>query len=134
MAILELKTEGETYVVAPEVAVAIPGETRSVTLRTTINRQGILFLWPVPLPSPEGYQNSWHLTARDAAERATERWVRLVANMAARAYDVWEAEANIAPPDWPDHPFEKLLATAFGNGRLIDSEDHPVLQQLLGRA
>jgi hypothetical protein len=134
IAILELKTEAEIYAVFPEVARAIPGETRSVTLKTAITRQGNLFLWPVPLPAPDGRQNAWHQTARAAAERATTCWVRVVANMAAGAYDIWEAEADIAAPDWPDHSFEKLLEIAFGNGRLIDRENHPVLQQLMGRA
>jgi hypothetical protein len=42
-------------------------------------------------------------------------------------------QAEIGKPNWPDVEFTKLLETAFGNGRLIDREDHPVLQQLLGR-
>ena len=134
MEILELKTENEVYAVIPDVAWAIPGETRPVTLTTSINRQGNIFLWPVPLPSTDGRTLAWHITARAAAERAEEKWVRVVANMAAAAYDVWTAEANIADPAWTDHTFQKLLEIAFGNGRLIDREDHPVLQQLLGRA
>jgi len=50
MAILELKTEREFYAILPEIAVAIPGETRPVVLTTCISRQGNIFLWPVPLP------------------------------------------------------------------------------------
>ena len=46
MAILELKAEMETYVVIPEVAVAIPGETKLVTITTAINRQGNVFYGP----------------------------------------------------------------------------------------
>jgi hypothetical protein len=131
-AILEVESENETYVVIPEVAVAIPGETKLVTLTTAINRQGIVFLWPVPLPNPDGRVMAWHVTHRAAAERAKKNWVRMVSNMSAAAYDVFEADAEIAEPDWPDHAFKKLLEIAFGNGRVIDREDHPVLQQLLG--
>ena len=93
-----------------------------------------VFLWPVPMPTPDGRTLAWHTTAREASERAIDKWVRVVANMSAGAYDIWEAEADIANPDWPEHEFLKLLEIAFGNGRLIDREDHPVLQQLLGRA
>jgi hypothetical protein len=132
-AILELHVEKETYLVVPEVAGAILGETRLVTLKTAINRQGTLFLWPVPLPTSDGRTMAWHTTHREAAERAEENWVRMVANMSAAAYDVFEATAKIAEPDWPNHPFSKLLEIAFGNGRVIDREDHPVLQELLGR-
>jgi hypothetical protein len=134
MATLELKTENETYAVSPEVAMAIPGETRIVRLTTTINRQGNVFLWPVLLPSNEGREMAWHSSAREAAERAQSNWVRMVANMGGGYYDIWEADGSVAEPQWPEHTFLQLLKVAFGNGRLIDREDHPVLQQLLGRA
>jgi hypothetical protein len=134
MAILDLKTENEIYAVTPAVALSIPGETRMVRLTTSITRQGNVFLWPVILPSPDGREMAWHSSAREAAERAQSRWVRMVANMGGGYYDIWEADSSIAEPQWPDHTFQKLLKVAFGNGRLIDREDHPVLQQLLGRA
>ena len=134
MAILELKAEMETYVVIPEVAVAIPGETKLVTITTAINRQGNVFLWPVPLPNPDVREMAWHTTARAAADRAENKWVKVVANMSAGFYDIWEAEVEIADPTWTEHEFCELLEIAFGNGRLIDRQDHPVLKQLLGRA
>jgi hypothetical protein len=134
MAVLELNSEREIYAVVPEVAMALPGETRIVTLTTTINRQGNLFLWPVPFPSDDGRQLAWHTSAREGADLARDKWVRMVANMGGGYYDIWEAEGTIADPQWPEHSFQQLLKIAFGNGRLIDRDDHPVLQQLLGRA
>jgi len=133
MAVLELKSEREIYAVVPEVAIALPGETRLVTLTTTMNRQSNLFLWPVPLPSEDGRQLAWHTSAREAAALARDKWVRMVANMGGGYYDIWEAEGTIADPQWPEHTFRQLLKIAFGGGRLIDTEDHPVLKQLLGR-
>lgn len=134
MAILELKNEGEIYAVLPEVAEAIPGETRPVMLTTCVNRQGNVFLWPVPLPAEDGRQLAWHTSAREAAARAETVWVRLQANMSAGAYDIWQAQATIAEPAWPDHSLQDLMRIAFSGGRLIDNIDHPVIQQLLGRA
>jgi hypothetical protein len=134
IAILELKMENETYAISPEVALAIPGETKVVRLTTAINRQGNVFLWPVLLPSNEGREMAWHSSAREAAERAQSVWVRMVANMGGGYYDIWEADGSVGEPQWPEHSFTQLLKVAFGNGRLIDREDHPVLQQLLGRA
>lgn len=134
MAIIKLESEGETYVVRPDIAAAVPGEVRPVMLTTCINRQGTVFLWPVPIPSEDGRELAWHVTAREAAARAETKWVRMVANMCAAAYDVYEAPGEIADPNWPDHTFQKLLEVAFGNSRLIDKEDHPVLKQLLGQA
>jgi hypothetical protein len=133
MAVLELKSEREIYAVMPEIAMALPGEIRIVTLTTTMNRQGNLFLWPVPLPSDDGRQLAWHTSAREAAVLARNGWVRMVANMNGGFYDIWEAEGTIADPQWPEHTFQQLLKIAFGNGRLIDREDHPILQHLLGR-
>ena len=132
MAILELKTEREVYAVLPEVAAAIPGETRAALLTTSVNRQGNVFLWPVPLPTEDGRQLAWHTTAREGATRAEKVWVRIVANMGAGAYDIYEAPASIAEPSWPDHSLQDLLHAAFGNGRLIESVDHPVIKLLLG--
>ena len=134
IAILELKMENETYAISPEVALAIPGETKVVRLTTAINRQGNVFLWPVLLPSNEGREMAWHSSAREAAERAQSVWVRMMANMGGGYYDIWEADGSVGEPQWPEHSFTQLLKVAFGNGRLIDREDHPVLQQLLGRA
>src|SRR6266487_2272625 len=64
-AIIEVKEDREVYLVTPNMAQALPGEFSTVTLFTTINRQGTLHIWPVKLPNPEGRQNEWH---RSAAE------------------------------------------------------------------
>ena len=65
-------------------------------LTASISRQGTVFLWPVPLPSGEGRELAWHTTAREAATRAEQVWIRIVANMSAGAYDIYEAPASIA--------------------------------------
>src|SRR6266436_3515702 len=69
-AIIELKEDREVYLVHPNMAQALPGEFSTVTLFTTINRQGTLHVWPIKLPTPEGRQNEWHRSAAEAAERA----------------------------------------------------------------
>src|SRR5437899_8938057 len=45
-AIIEVKEDREVYLVTPDMAQALPGEFATVTLFTTINRQGTLHLWP----------------------------------------------------------------------------------------
>jgi len=132
MAILELKEEREVYAVTPAVAMALPGETRSVELRVCISRAGNIFLWPVPLPTSDGRENVWHKTARLAAEHAEKNWVRMIPNMGAGCYDILVAAPGVSDPVWPEAAFSELLRVAFGNGRLIDSIDHPVIQRLRG--
>lgn len=133
VALLELKEEREVYVVAPDVAEQVPGEVRRVEIRLAVTQQGTPFLWPVPLPPAERADNSWNVTARAAADLAETKWVRLTANMSAQCYDVHVAQSAAAEPVWPDKTLQELLAIAFGNGRLIDSLNHPVIQRLLGR-
>jgi len=132
MAILELKDARETYVVVPEVAAAFPGEVRVVELRVCITRTGAIFLWPVPLPTPDGRENAWHKTARDAAGMAETSWVRVAANMGAGCYDVYEAPQGLSEPEWPEHSLSELLRVGFGANRLINTADHPVLNRLRG--
>ncbi len=133
VAVLELKEERETYAVMPDVAAAIPGETRIVQLRLCINRAGSLYIWHVPLPTPDGRENAWHKTAREAAEIAETKWVRMVANLGGGHYEVFVAPMGLSEPIWPEQSFSDLLRIAFGGGRLIDSVDHPVLRRLQGR-
>jgi hypothetical protein len=130
-AIIELKTDREIYLVTPTIAEALPGEIVTVTLFTTINRQGVVFLWPVPLPSPDGRVNEWHRSAREHAERAMTEWLRVTANMNLGAYEAILAPVKLPDPEWPDYPFTELLRIGYRD-RIISSFDHPVLKRLRG--
>jgi hypothetical protein len=132
VAIIELRDERETFLVPPSIARDIPGEYITVTMYASINRQGVVFLWPVRLPGSDGRQLEWHRSAAEAAEMAMKRWVRVKANMNLGAYEVFEASASIPDPTWPsDLTFDQMLAIAF-KGRLVDNFDHPVLKRLRG--
>jgi hypothetical protein len=128
---LVLKDEREVYLVAPAIAPELAGETVASTLYTSMSRQGVLFLWPVRLPSPDGRPNAWHTSAAVAASHAMKRWVRVSANMGLGAYEVAEAQATFPDPAWPEHTFHELLKIAFRD-RFIDCEDHPVILRLRG--
>jgi hypothetical protein len=129
--LIELKDEREEYVVAASLAPELVGEFVSKTLYTTVNRQGVVSLWPVRLPDPDGREMEWHRSAREAAELATTRWVRCKANRSLGAYEIFQAEACIAEPTWPDLTFQEVIRIAFRD-RLITSMDHPVIKRLRG--
>jgi hypothetical protein len=132
VAIIELRDDRETFLILPSIARDIPGEYIMVTMYTCINRQGVLFLWPVRLPGADGRQLEWHRSAAEAAEMAMKHWVRVKANMSLGAYDVYEASSTIPDPEWPkDLTFEQMLRIAF-KGRLVDSLSHPILKRLRG--
>ena len=129
--LIELKDEREEYVVAASLVHELVGEFVSKTLYTTVNRQGVVSLWPVRLPDPDGREMEWHRSAREAAELAMNRWVRCKANRSLGAYDIFQAEACIAEPAWPDLTFQQIIRIAFRD-RLITSMDHPVIKRLRG--
>jgi hypothetical protein len=131
--VVELKEERETYLVARPLWEQLAGETTFSprALYTAVNRQGVLFLWPIRLPGPDGKLDDWNQSALEAALAAQTSWVRVQANMALGAYDVFKAAASLPEPTWPDKPFDELLTVAF-KGRFIDSLDHPVLKKLRG--
>jgi hypothetical protein len=130
-AIIELKEDREVYLLRPTMASELPGEFAAATLFTTVNRQGVLHLWPVKLPGADGKHNEWHRSAAEAAERAMKQWVRLTANLSLGAYEMFEATGDLPQPEWPDLPFVDILKIAFRD-RIVDTADHPVVRRLRG--
>ena len=130
-AVLELKDERETYLVDPEMWPDLPGELVPKVLFTAMNRQGVVFLWPVRLPEEDGRGNAWHRSALEAANLAMTGWVRIAANMNLGAYDVFEATSELPEPEWPEKDFRSLLETGFKD-HFVRSLDHPVIRRLSG--
>ncbi len=131
-AVLESEEDRETYLVDPSIWSEVPGEIVPKVLFTTIDRQGVVFLWPIRLPGEDGRHNPWHRSALEAARLATKQWVRVTANMSLGAYDVFEATGDFPEPEWPDISFQELLQVAFRD-KFIQSLDHPVIQRLRGQ-
>jgi hypothetical protein len=132
-AVIELKEDREIYLVAPALWSELAREAAFVprALFTAINRQGVIFLWPLRLPGSDGKTDEWSRTALEGADRATKGWIRLAANMALGAYDIFEASDQLTKPEWPDIPFRELLRVAFKD-HYIGSLNHPVLRKLRG--
>jgi hypothetical protein len=131
-AVIELKDDREMYLLTPAIAAVLPGECVPVTIHTAINRQGVVYLWPVRLPTSDGKVNEWYRSLAAGAERAMTRWVRVKANMSLGAYEITEAASTIPDPTWPECSFQELLRISFRD-RLVNSLDHPVIKRLLGQ-
>jgi hypothetical protein len=134
-AVVELKEERECYIVAKELRPELMTEAtfRSKLLVTAMSRQGVLFLWEVNLPRENGRADEWSRTMLEAVKLAATGWVRVVANLDLGAYDIFQASAQLADPEWPEISFNQILRVAFRD-RLINSLDHPVLRRLRGEA
>ncbi len=130
-AVLELKDERETFVVKPELWPDLSGELVPKVLLTTVNRQGVISLWPIRLPGQDGRHDEWNRSALEAAHLAMRGWVRVAANMSLGAYEVFQATADLPPPEWPEEGFQHLVDVAFKD-RFIQTLDHPVIQRLRG--
>jgi hypothetical protein len=130
--ILEQKETRETYLVRPDVADQIAELVRAVQLLVGVDRQGNAFLVPVTLPGLDGRRNKWHESLAQACELAKAKWIRIAANMGVGAYDVFEAQAELMPPRWPEYGLDQMIEVAF-RGKIVESLDHPVVRSLLGR-
>jgi hypothetical protein len=85
----------------------------------------------VKLPGPDGKENEWHRSAKEAAEKALNAWVRIKANMSLGAYELFEARGDLPEPEWPELAFREILRTAFRE-RYVDRQDHPLIHRLQG--
>ena len=132
--ILELDREAPYLVLLNDLPADIEKTVSRVELVTTVDADGVIFLWPVKQQRGDkrSDDNEWNATARAAALTAERRWVKMVPNHHAKAYDVYTPQVTIADPKWDELPtFTSLLTTAFRD-RIIESIDHPVLKQLVG--
>lgn len=131
--VLKMDRGEETYLVAPALRPDLAAESTfsARAIYTCISREGVVFLWSIRLPGPDGRVDEWSRTALEAADLATKGWVRVAANKGLGAYDVFQATGNLPEPEWPTVPFKELLRVAFKD-RLIDDLNHPVLRKLRG--
>ncbi len=133
-AVIESKEgRSETYLVHRSLWPELTSESSLVPrlLITAVNRQGVVFLWPVKLPGSDGRLDEWSRSAMEAANLAGKRWVRVQANMSLGAYEISYATGELPEPEWPEQSFTELLRIAFRD-KFITSRDHPILRQLRG--
>jgi hypothetical protein len=125
--------EGDLFLIRPDLRPALALEpTVSIRLLVTAcTRQGQTFLWPVRLPDATGKLDTWNDSARQAVDRASGSWVRLISNRTLGCYDVLAAPGDLGEPAWPALTFAELLKLAFKD-RKIEGLDHPVLRRLRG--
>jgi hypothetical protein len=124
----------DRYLIAPALHEELQTEPtcKLKLLATCINRQGVLFVWPLNLPQEGGGRgDNWARSAMEALEMSAHHWVRVVANMDLGANDVLKASAALTEPEWPPVSFAEVLRIAFKD-KFIDRPDHPVLRRLRG--
>jgi hypothetical protein len=121
----------QTYVIARSMRGLID-EARPCLLTTVIYRDGTLRLWPLKQPKEGEHDNDAWSTARNAAKKGLDKWVKLV--WVRRAYSTREATNGYAPdPDWSKLPsYVDILRLAFGEHGIIRNKSHPIYRELFG--
>jgi len=131
--VLEVKErqKRELYLVHSDLWEELRADIVARILFTTINRAGVVFLWPVGLPNKDGSFNHWFRSAYEAAQLAMTTWVRATSDTDRCVYDIYKANGDLPDPEWPEEDFQTLVHRAFKN-RFIATTKHPVLRRLRG--
>ena len=79
------------YLIEPSLADQLIDLAQAFKLVVGVDRQGVVFVYPLRLPNPE-QPNAWHLTAIEAAENAELEWARIKSNMGIGANELYSAE------------------------------------------
>lgn len=136
--ILYKDEDGDTYIVAPlfhqellDQNLARPSRIYMLILYGSSS----MILSDIPLTLPGEKPNLWHDSRMRHYETAKEEWIRISANRTVGGYEIYLPDGNLVDPEWSDKPenMEDVLTLAFKE-RIIDSDDHPVLNRLRGRA
>jgi hypothetical protein len=124
----------EYYFVAPSMISKLRGiaDVTVATLVQFMTKQKVLGIFPLKIGTDSNVRTGWQDTALAAAELAKTSWIRMQADMALAGYRVLKAKGDLGEPEWPATPFNELLDVAFKD-RVIDTEDHPIFNKLLGR-
>ena len=132
-AVIELKEEGETYLIDQSLLGDLSEFIVPVQIVIATTRMGSLLVWPVKLPQER--RNSWHDTALHAAELAKSKWICMRANMNAGCYELLVATGKLPDPVFPTEEltFKKMLELAFRDF-FVDTLDHPLVLRLSGGA
>ena len=131
-ALLKLEDDDRPYLISPDIAHTVGQDIKQVILKLAIDRQGNIFLWPVPPRQEDGNENMWNQSHREIAALAESFWVRLASNRAIGAYEPYKAQGEIPDPIWPDIPLDDILEIAFGSSHVIMDREHPALLKLWG--
>ena len=78
-AFIELKDDREIYIASLSEVPDLQTECFIANLFLSINRTGVLFLWPVRVPTAERRSSDWHVSAATAAQQAMSHWIRIKA-------------------------------------------------------
>jgi hypothetical protein len=108
-------------------------ELTRITLRMAVNERGKPFLWPVETLSTSGRGQAAAASRRAAVAAAERDWIFVAWKGGEYQVRVLASEvdrARIGEPRWPDLTVKEVVKLALGDGKFIDSVDHPIIRKL----
>jgi hypothetical protein len=129
MAILEVKSDKEFYIVDPKLLPQLSSEATPKLLVLGVSRQGKFFFWPLKVEADRGL-DEWSKSAVMAMWAARKNWTKMKSNMDVGHYETFTAKGDLGQPEWPED-ISELLQVAFRD-RIISTMDHPVIKRLNG--
>lgn len=97
-------------------------------LAFAINARGRVGWWAVPSRS----DNDWHVSARTIMRRLKQEWGMPKSDMGSKGYNLEKPQDNLGNAAWPQGSYDEWFLKGLSD-KVLDSEDHPVLKELLGR-
>ena len=131
LALIEDRLDRTYYVIDQDLALSLPDEVVLKKLYYSINRRGVVFLWPVKMPDSTGRLDDWNKSSHKAAMAGMKRWIRIGSNRSLGAYEIFTSKAGLEDPTWPELTLNQVLEIAFED-RIIREYDHPFLRELRG--
>ena len=132
----DARGEKQSYLLSPEIANTYKDYLKPyhrAVLAYGYTSRGIIFIWPVKY-NPE-YPNLWNETAQKIAIAACNEWTQIQSDRVQKCYthlkmtEKNERETKDPFKNEPPIPYEKAIEKAFIS-RIVDSEDHPVIQMV----
>ena len=131
-------SERDLFIVIPELVPQItqlPGFSQRVFRLYVTRPNNSPGVWPMKMPRGTGARSDqWSVTAKQVAKKEESDWVRVQSDMSLQSYTAIKAQAEFPDPTWPTLPDDEIIKLAVGEKHLIDTLDHPVIDQLLGRS
>ena len=122
----------EVYLAMPHLATYLGSMAKSVILRMVVDSAATPKLIAEPIIDAASRTTLWTTTMIEAIQLSEAAWVRIESNMDAQQYTIIQAANNLGDPQWPTQTLEALIHEVF-LGRIIASEEHPLISQLQGK-
>jgi hypothetical protein len=121
----------KAHLAVPAVAEQFPQFCRAALIVPYASNQANWFLWAILLEDRAGRISDYSESAMQRVQEANGLWVRFEADTDNRSYRLYVAGQQPEPPTLPPGGIEALIRRAFED-RIITSDKHPVIQELLG--